>query len=518
MRRGLPRSVCALALLLSACGGAGGDDAADPIWIDVVLLGGETTDISSSASSFAFSAPLANISAETFDMHVAGDAFFAQAFVPSGEPGQAENDGLGPAFNNASCEACHQRDGRGTPPADTGDWSQLGANESLFLAISLTDGGHCEPQAPRYCAPEPVPEFGTQLFHRGVLDARSDTAFTGLSEVWLRYQNSEFVYPDGARISLRRPQFEFRNPYDQPGEVPNADVLPVSRLLQSDVVSSPRLGMPVFGLGLIEAIAQADIDALADAEDADGDGISGRVNQVLSPARVASGELDPRAPGRFGWKANNVDVEAQSLGALHGDMGITNSLFPQESVADTRFHADYLLRHPDDDGVDDGGLPEASAEFERNLLVYVRTLHVPARREVDDPAVRAGARRFAELGCDRCHHPNYTTARSPAGIAELEAQSIWPFSDFLLHDMGDGLADGRSDHLANAREWRTRPLWGLGLTKTVNPSAGFLHDGRARTIEEAVLWHGGEAQASLDAFAALDAVARNELIAFLNSL
>jgi CxxC motif-containing protein (DUF1111 family) len=283
------------------------------------------------------------------------------------------------------------------------------------------------------------------------------------------------------------------------------------------------MGMPVFGLGLLEAIPEADILALADPDDADGDGISGRANWVLDPVKQRRGDADPRSLGRFGWKAAAPSVLVQGAGAYHADMGVTNFLFPTESIAGTPLYDAYRATHPLDDG--QGGA-EVSDAVLADVMFYTSTLAVPARRNVDDADVRRGAALFVDAGCTACHHPSFTTGAHP-GIAmpdgtlpvpQADSQVIYPFTDMLLHDMGEGLADGRREFGASGSEWKTRPLWGIGLTQLVNPLAGFLHDGRARTLEEAVLWHGGEAQASRERFRTMDAADRAALLAFLQSL
>ena len=150
------------------------------------------------------------------------------------------------------------------------------------------------------------------------------------------------------------------------------------------------------------------------------------------------------------------------------------------------------------------------------MVFYVSTLAVPARRDVDSPQIRSGAKLFGQAGCAACHVPAMRTGSHQ--IAALAGQYIQPFTDLLLHDMGEGLADGRPDYEADGREWRTPPLWGIGLVKTVNKHTNFLHDGRARNLEEAILWHGGEAEASKETFRSMTAEERRTLISFVNSL
>jgi CxxC motif-containing protein (DUF1111 family) len=520
-----------VATALCACGGGSNDDngffildpnTPTPAFSAAVDLGGDTTDpTASSGSSHAFSAPAANLTPVDLATHMTGDGNFEQSFVTAPDPAHPQFDGLGPVNNNNDCNSCHQRDGRGTPPSFSDTFVKLGNNESLFLRISIEDEdtASCIPGINNmYCAPVAVPGFSTQLFQRGQIQVRPDSPGTGQADVYVRYVTSEVQYPDGATVTLRKPVFEIRNPYDSSGEKPGDNVPPVSRLLQDDVKTSPRIGMPVFGIGLLEAISEADILALADADDIDGDGISGRPNYVFDPKKELLGDPDPVSLGRFGWKANTPSNEVQSLGALRGDIGITNFLFPAESIAGTPLHDDYLIRNPDDTGMDAIGNPEADDDFANTVVFYVSTLHVPARRNVDDPGVIRGARLFFAAGCAACHHPSFVTGAHPDGIAELENQTIYPFTDMLLHDMGEGMADGRRDFLATGREWKTRPLWGIGLTQVVNPLTGFLHDGRARSLEEAILWHGGEALQSRERFRKMRQEDRVALLGFLESL
>src|SRR5690554_3574931 len=410
-----------------------------PDFVNAVRLGGDTTQENTSQSSHAFSSPAANLTPEQLDLHNTGDANFEQAFITAPSTDFPNLDGLGPVFNNSHCEGCHQRDGRGTPPIANGvQFENFSANESMLLRISLagSGGADCEPLPDNnYCAPTAVPGFGTQLFNRGVLNARTDANFTDVAKVAVRYLSHQVTLNGGEVITLRAPEFQISSPYDAPDE-PLTGVTPSSRLLQSDVRISARVGSPVFGLGLIEAISAADILANADPDDSNGDGISGRANYVFDPSAGPSDA--PVALGRFGWKANTPSIYVQALCSLHNCMGVTHVMF--------------------------------------------------------------------------------TTGKHQDGYAELSNLKIWPFSDFLLHDMGTGLADQRTDFLADGNEWRKPPLWGIGLTKTVNPLAGFLHDGRARTLTEAILWHGGEGQSSRDAFAALLPAERAALLSFLGSL
>jgi CxxC motif-containing protein (DUF1111 family) len=265
----------------------------------------------------------------------------------------------------------------------------------------------------------------------------------------------------------------------------------------------------MIGLGLLEAIPEEQILAHADRDDRDGDGISGRANAVWSEERQAP------MLGRFGWKAGQPTLAQQSASALAGDIGISNPLAPfpwgECSAAEKACRA-----------APDGNSPqyedlEAPGEVMDEILFYVRHLAVPARRALYDEQTLRGKELFYDAGCSACHVPKYVTARDAAEPA-LQYQLIWPYSDMLLHDMGEGLADHRPEGRADGREWRTQPLWSIGLTAAVNGHTYFLHDGRARNLTEAILWHGGEAQAARDRFAAMSKEEREDLLAFVNSL
>jgi len=284
---------------------------------------------------------------------------------------------------------------------------------------------------------------------------------------------------------------------------------------------------------LIGAIEDEDILALADPDDLDGDGISGRPNWVYDKEKHDAcrevGDCESHPPvslGKYGWKANTPTAAHQGLGALRGDMGVTNPLFPEESIEGTDLMESYKKANPEyaEYKKTEQGRVEASLKFSEDVVFYTETLHVPGRRKVDDPDVRAGGRIFESIGCVKCHTPSFVTGRKASfsmggkNIPSVENQLIYPFSDMLLHDMGEELADGRQDFDASGREWKTRQLWGIGMTQRVNPGAGYLHDGRARTLEEAILWHGGEAEGIKSTFMGLEKSEREQLIEFLRSL
>lgn len=424
-----------------------------------LYAGGKTTTFL--ATSDGFATPAENLTQKELDTHLDGDFQFEQIFVTAPAP---VNSGLGNIFNNSACISCHPRDGRAGFPKD------LNARSGLLLRTALLGNTAKD-------APIPVPGFGTQIQNHAVHGSRPEASYA------VRFEESTETLADGTKISLRKPIFSLKDTYME---------FPTQALL------SPRLATPVFGLGLLEAIPEADLLAKEDIEDADDDGISGKANRVWDPV------LGKEVVGRFGWKANVGTVLVQSAAAYHDDMGITSYVFPQENC------------EGQDNCVDNSASPEISDEILNTVAFYCRTLAVPAPRNIDDKTVIKGEQVFAQIDCVKCHTPKQRTG--PTDIAALSNQNFYPYTDLLLHDMGPELADGRPDFLADGNEWRTRPLWGIGLTNLINGHTDFLHDGRARNITEAILWHGGEALASKNKFKTLPTGDREALLTFLNSL
>lgn len=430
------------------------------------LAGGDTTVFDATPNAFSLSAR--NMSFERRQRFVVGNSFFNKNWVtaPASTDGR---DGLGPTFNARSCSTCHFRDGRGRPPAADEPFT------ALLLRLSL-------PGADPLGGPLGVPLYGDQLQPFAI------EGVPGEAVPKVRYTERPGAFADGEPYSLRAPTYTF----DQPAFGP----------LPPDLLVSPRVAPAMIGLGLLEAIPEADLLAREDPDDRDGDGISGRANRVWDVAAGAP------AVGRFGWKANQPSVRQQTAGAFHGDMGITSSLFPEENCP---MGQAACLAAPT------GGAPEIADDLLADVVLYSETLAVPARRDVGDPTVLRGRQLFHDAGCADCHVPRHVTA-ADAALPEVRGQTIWPYTDLLLHDLGDGLADGRPDFAADGREWRTPPLWGIGLVDTVNGHTEFLHDGRARSLLEAILWHGGEAEAAQQAVVALPKPDREALLVFLESL
>lgn len=425
-----------------------------------IMAGGDTTVFLTSSNSF--STPADNLSGSDLNKHLDGDVQFEQAFVTA--PATV-NEGIGPIFNNTSCIACHPKDGRAPFPDDINSLS------GFFLRSSL-------PGVAENGGPVPVPNFGLQIQNQAIFGSQPEAKFQ------VNYTTIFETFADGTSVTLQKPNYNLIDLY-------------VS--VPSSILLSPRLAPPVFGLGLLEAISESDILLYEDVNDSDSDGISGKANYVYD---AISGTTQL---GRFGWKANTATILEQCAGAYLGDMGITSYLFPQETGYGQTNGSDGL-----------GDDPEITEEILEQVAFYCQTLAVPAPRDYEEDTVRRGAQIFEDIQCASCHVPSMSTDSN--SISAISNQTIYAYTDMLLHDMGDDLADNRPDFLASGNEWKTRPLWGIGLTQVVNGHTDFLHDGRAKNITEAILWHGGEALNSKNDFKALSAEERSDLLEFINSL
>ncbi len=432
--------------------------------------GGRATVFDAGQEAFSHRIPNPDLQHRT--QFFTGESLFDQNWVAA-PASTVARDGLGPVFNARSCAACHGKDGRSNPFL-----SESEADQALLVRLSADTSNPQQDQ-------QPHAYFGGQLQPFALPRLAGEGT---LRMSWLPQQGT---YADGETYTLMRPEFQV--------EFATAESVPSALF---SVRQSPQL----VGLGLLEAIQEADILKHSDPDDQDGDGISGRPNQVWDIATQRT------VQGRFGWKANQPNVQQQVAGAFHGDLGITTSLFPVEDITpwqEAQQTKDFGGSVPNGKDGDISELPDRLLE---RVTFYIQNLAVPARRRVSAPNVQQGERVFAQLKCQACHVSSYRiqTDQGP--------DTIMPYTDLLLHDMGPDLADGRPDFLASGQEWRTPPLWGIGLIKTVNGHTRFLHDGRARNLTEAVLWHGGEARASQQAFTRLSKTERQALIAFLESL
>ncbi|MFJ2390139.1 di-heme oxidoreductase family protein [Pseudomonas koreensis] len=463
-----------LALGLSACDDAPRFTKAEP---GEARSGGATTVRKTDQN--AFSLPSANLPPSRRVDFSVGNSFFRSPWVIAPSTTTAR-DGLGPLFNTNACQNCHIKDGRGHPPAP-----EAANAVSMLVRLSI-------PDSPAYAnvieqlgvVPEPV--YGGQF---------QDMAVPGVTpegKVRVEYTPVSIRFKDGTEVELRKPALQFT----QLGYGP----------MHPDTRFSARVAPPMIGLGLLEAIPEDAILANAAAQAKENNGINGRANRVWDDAQQKT------VMGRFGWKAGQPNLNQQNVHAFSGDMGLTTSLRPFDDCTDAQT---ACKQAPNGNGPD--GEPEVSDNILRLVLFYTRNLAVPARRGVNDEQVLAGKNLFFQAGCQSCHTPKYTTAAN-AAEPELANQVIRPYSDLLLHDMGDGLADNRTEFQASGRDWRTPPLWGIGLTQAVSGHTQFLHDGRARNLLEAVLWHGGEAQKAQQQVLSFNAEQRAALLAFLNSL
>jgi CxxC motif-containing protein (DUF1111 family) len=368
--------------------------------------------------------------------------------------------GLGPLYNATSCAECHFRDGRGGGP------TELDPDVRLLARLAVDSKG----------SPDLV--YGSQLSERAVADLRSEGSLI------VTYAEAAGVMNDGTRYRLRRPTYRVQG---------------LSRgAPDRNMVISARMPGLLSGLGLLEAISVEDIVAGADPDDRDRDGISGRASWVPDVSRRT------RSVGRFGWKAAQPSVEQQIATAFRDDMGLTSWLRPQ--AACTASERDCMTR-----------AHEVSIQDLEDLTRYVQLLAVPARRPLTNAALVQGRGLFIASGCAACHTPRQITGPR-AAFPELSDQVIYPYTDLLLHDMGPGLADELVEHEARGPEWRTPPLWGLGLLPVIHGRLRLLHDGRARSVEEAILWHDGEGRKAQRAYAALVKSERLALVRFVESL
>lgn len=450
-------------------------DAAEPFEANA---GGAATT-AARGDDAAFSQPSGNMEFEQELDFFLGNAMFAKLWVSSPASTKA-SDGLGPLYNARSCQLCHIRDGRGHPPEEPGD-------VSMAMRVSVAADNPLTAAIPGFYATQPHPVYGGQI---------QDLSLPGKApeaRVSVTYEDIPVPLQGGETVMLRKPTYDL-------------DTLGYGAL--DGAMLSPRIAPQMIGLGLLEAIPAQDILAHADETDADGDGISGK------PQIVWSLEYDQPMLGRFGHKAVMPTIRQQSADAAVHDIGISSPLMQNA-------WGDCTAQQPDCRNAVHGDRDERIHEIDDKgldlLVFYSRNLAVPARRDVDDPAVLRGKKLFQEIGCASCHVPKFVTHRLD-GQDPQSFQLIWPYSDLLLHDMGEGLADNRPVARADGREWRTAPLWGIGLTKQVSGQETYLHDGRARSLLEAILWHGGEAQPHRDAVVSLSPEDREELLKFLGSL
>ena len=450
-------------------------------------------------SSESYSKPSSNLPASRKGNFFIGNAFFKQPWVIA--PASTDSrDGLGALFNVAACQSCHVKDGRGHAPMTSRDDA-----DSLLIRLAMPATTDEQRQQLQDSMIEKVahPMYGGQLQDRGIQGVPAE------ARISVKWTDKPVTFADGHIETLRAPTFTLINPgygaFDE------------------ELMVSPRIALPMIGLGLLEQIPDADIKNQAvSASSNDANAISGKFNWVLDP------QTGKTALGRFGWKAGQTRLVTQNQSAFNEDMGLTSNIRPLESCTPLQTACLKATTGADEQGNSKPPV-EVSDEVVKFVEFYTRNLAVPHRREADSELVLAGKKHFYDMGCQSCHTPRYQLPKTDDDHLEQHGQVIYPYTDLLLHDMGDDLADrtiagklppkdAQVEFLANSYEWRTPALWGIGLAQTVDPQATFLHDGRARTLIEAVLWHGGEAKAQQQKVLKLDKQGRAELNAFLQSL
>lgn len=407
------------------------------------------------------SKPTDNLSNEELETFILGKSFFRIPWVEAPSATTAR-DGLGPLFSANACISCHPNNGSGSVYTKDGNISR-----SLVTRFSLKD------KLDNKNGFVPDSTYGNQLSINGVKDVPYEGKPT------LKYEIVPFTYPDGKRVELKKP------------------IIGVSDLqyglLDQNTVIAHRLAQPLIGLGMINKIKDEDILKYQDVDDKDGDGISGRPNWAVDP------QTGEKKLGRFTWKASAVSLKHQVAAAFINDMGITSPLYPDENCTQNQKECVDAPK-----GRDEFDLPMQRLDA---VTFYVGHLQIPKPKETKE--FLEGQRLFESVGCTKCHVPSY----------EVNGQEIYPYSDFLLHDMGEGLSDdGRVEFDAKPNEWRTQPLWGVGKRATILGQGDYLHDGRAKSIEEAILWHGGEAENIKQRFVGLTQEEREKILEFLKGL
>jgi CxxC motif-containing protein (DUF1111 family) len=438
------------------------------------------------AGSSAYLHPVATLDAKQAELFALGHKMFnnrwAFFWFENAEFGR------GPTSNAQSCATCHFNNGRGLAPG-TETAVRRGADGAMRdhhitvpyepapnAVVRLSLKGN-DPHG----GPLPHPDYGDQLQIfgvKGIVPAEGQFS--------IEWREHIATLSDGEHVPLRSPIVRITDLAYSP--------------LDGDAMISLRLAPPLIGLGLLEAIPEESLTALAAREAVAG--IHGKLNRVWDESR------EKTVLGRFGLKANHGSLREQIAAAFLNDIGLSSPVYREQNCPRVQASCKEQMV---------AGKPEITTLRLDATEFYIRALTVPVRRRTEDPQVKRGEALFAQLHCSICHVPEFE-AGALQSLPQMSRQTIRPYTDLLLHDMGEGLADGRPDYLATGSEWRTPALWGIGLSETVNGANAFLHDGRARSFTEAILWHGGEARISREAFGALLREDRIALTAFLSSL
>ncbi len=400
------------------------------------------------------------------DIHILGRSFFTIPWSQAPSVTTAR-DGLGPLYSANTCIHCHPNNGAGTPMKNGF------ISRSLVMRLSIPNTQNMDDDLIEKNGFVPEPTYGGQLS----LHSNTNTPFEG--RISLNYKNIILKYEDNSTCKIQKPTYSINKL--QYGE------------FDKNVNIAPHIGLALIGLGAIEMIEEKDILAKEDIYDKDKDGISGKANWVYNP------ESNTTELGRFTWKAAAATVKQQAANAAHNDMSLSNPIYPGDNCTDKQ--VECLKANQ---GIHDFDLPMYRLDA---IAFYLKTLRIPRERKTANFA--KGKKIFNSLGCVKCHTSEYKLS---------DGNTIKPYSDFLLHDMGDALSDGHTMFKASANEFRTPPLWSMGLYEKASGKMALLHDGRARNIEEAILWHGGESTSQQGAFKALNKQDRNYLIEFLKGI
>ena len=443
---------------------------------DPSLPGGETSNQVENKNSFSLSSR--NLEEHMRINFLVGNALFERMWEDSSISKNIAKDGLGPFFSARSCESCHINDGRGHIPL---------TNKEDKISVVIQISQNIE-QSNDYIKNIDDDTYGGQISEFAVKDVLKE------ADIIIDYKYSLEMYEDGRVVELRRPIIKIDN-------------LNYGEFNESTTFSA-RIAQPMIGLGLIEHISDQSLLMNEDIDDTNKDGISGKANKVWDIQK------EKLAIGRFGWKSAQPSVYQQTADAFYHDMGLSNKLYSNPFNCTSKQEECTKAISGNSEEYDD---LEVSSDQLDLVTFYSSQLGVPARRSINAENVKKGKEIFFALNCNSCHVESFTTGDT-GSHANLNNQIIYPYSDFLLHDMGESLSDGVSEFLAQGSEWRTPPLWGIGLTNTVSEEYGYLHDGRARTIEEAILWHGGEANEIIQNYKKLKKSEVNQLLSFINSL
>jgi len=418
------------------------------------------------ASQNSLLIPIDNLNDEELDKFYLGKSFFRIPWVEAPSATTAR-DGLGALFNANSCTSCHKKNGEGDVYNKNGFTSRslvvrlsIDSNKSEYRDVLEKDGFI------------PEPNYGSQLSINSVHGVKPE----GKAEV--KYQKIDIKLSENETVILNKPIVSLKN-------------LNYGELNKSTNISL-RKAPALIGLGLIELISDREILKNVDEFDKNSDGISGKANYIYSK------ESNKTELGRYTYKASSSSIKLQSALALHNDMGLTTDILPFENCTKSQ---KACLNAPKGVDID---VPNHRLEAIEFYLTNLKTYRAKETKEF-----RENRELFNKIGCVKCHVDSFETKKG---------FKIAPYSDFLLHDMGEGLSDGRSEFLAEKNEWRTTPLWGISIRKKLKKNLTYLHDGRAKSLKEAILWHGGEAEASKEAFKNLPKVKREKIIKFLGEL